>query len=65
MNNRKEGDYSLAPLPPFTESHGFTFAPPDNANELYFFNLFLTDDLISEITNQTNLYVNQYLSINK
>ena len=65
MNNWKEGDYSLAPLPPFTESHGFTFAPPDNANELYFFNLFLTDDLISEITNQTNLYANQYLSSNK
>ena len=31
-SNWKEGDYSLAPLPQYSEKPGFSFAPPDNAN---------------------------------
>ena len=36
------------------------FDVPDEANELYFFKLFISDEVIKDITDQTNLYAKQY-----
>ena len=41
------------------------FDIPDNADELYFYKQFITDDIIADITYQTNLYAHQYLDANQ
>ena len=69
MENR---DFPIAPLPPFdVNSTGFQVEIPDDADELYFFLLFVTDHIMEythrvymEYTHRvymeyTNLYVEQ------
>ena len=61
----KKGDTKLQPLPKFTAEPGFNFIIPDDANELYFFKLFFTDELLESVTLETNKYVSEYLQKNK
>ena len=61
----KKGDTKLQPLPKFTAEPGFNFIKPDDANELYFFKLFFTDELLESVTLETNKYVSEYLQKNK
>ena len=57
----KKGDTKLQPLPKFTAEPGFNFIIPDDANELYFFKLFFTDELLESVTLETNKYASEYL----
>ena len=65
MNLWKKGDTKLQPLPKFTAEPGFNFIIPDDANELYFFKLFITDQLLELVTLETNKYASEYLQKNK
>ena len=65
MKLRKKGDTKLQPLPKFTTESGFNFITPDDANELYFFKLFFTDELLESVTLETNKYASEYLQENK
>ena len=59
------GDTKLQPLPKFTAETRFNFITPDDANELYFFKLFFTDELLESVTLETNNYAFEYLQKNK
>ena len=61
----KIGDIKLQPLPKFTAEPGFNFIIPDDANELYFFKLFFTYELLESVTLETNKYASEYLQKNK
>ena len=51
----------LEPLPAFKENApGGNFDAPSDANELFFFNLFISDAVIQDMTYQTNLYAEQF-----
>ena len=41
------------------------FDIPENADELYFYKQFITDNIITDITYQRNLYAHQYLDANQ
>ena len=65
INMWKDGDHPLAGLPAFDDNtSGFCFDIPDDADELFFFKLFVTDELLEYITYQTNLYAEQYFALN-
>ena len=61
----QRGDTKLQPLPKFTAETRFNFITPDDANELYFFKLFFTDELLESVTLETNKYAFEYLQKNK
>ena len=61
----KIGDIKLQPLPKFTAEPGFNFLISDNAHELYFLNLFFTDELLESVTLENNNYPSEYLQKNK
>ena len=61
----QRGDTKLQPLPKFTAETRFNFITPDDANELYFFKLFFTDELLESVTLETNNYAFEYLQKNK
>ena len=61
MNHWKKGDINLDPLPAFTGSPGINIDIPENATELDFFKLFITDDIVDSITLETNMYAFDYL----
>ena len=65
MNLWKMGDTKLQPLSKFTAEPGFNFIIPDDVNELYFFKLFITDELLESVTLETNKYASEYLQKNK
>ena len=46
MNKWKHGGHPLKPIPQFTAKPGINFHIPQDANELYFFELFFTDELL-------------------
>ena len=50
LKHWKKRDTKLQPLPKFTTEPGFNFVIPDDANELYFFKLFSTDELLQSTT---------------
>ena len=55
-------------MPEFSKVPGFNFElPADDIDdvEYYFFNLFVTDDIISDITYHTNLYADQFINKKK
>ena len=61
LNLWNEGDYPLSELPPFDDStSGFHVDIPEDAEELYFFKLFVTDNLVEYMT-YTNLTRNSFL----
>ena len=70
INKWMEGISNLEPLLEFDERiPGFGVDLPDNPmendiQELYFFKLFITDELIEDMTDHTNLYYEQYVSAN-
>ena len=49
MKQWKKGDIKLQPLPKATAEPGSNFIMPDDANELYSFKLFFTDELLESI----------------
>ena len=61
----KKGDTKLQPFPKFIAEPGFNFIIPDDANELYFFKLFFTDELLESVTLETNKFASEYLQKNK
>ena len=63
--SRGDNENMLEPLPAFDEYVGMNFDVPDEANELYFFKLFISDEVIKDITDQTNLYAKQYFETNE
>ena len=59
------GYHTLEPLSPFDkDAVGIIPDIPDDANELFFLNLFITDKVLEDITCQTNLYAEQFFSAN-
>ena len=65
MNKWKHGDHPLKPLPQFTATPGINFDIPEDANELYFFKLFFTDELLEYLTDETNRCAHDFFHINK
>ena len=53
INKWKHGDHPLKPLPQFTTTPGINFDIPEDANELYFFKLFFTDDVLEYLPDET------------
>ena len=49
MKQWKKGNIKLQPLPKVTDEPGSNFITPDDANELYSFKLFFTDELLESI----------------
>ena len=47
--------------PNFNQHSGFLIDIPDEVNEMYFFLLFLTDDVLADIVLQTNKYADLFL----
>ena len=64
MNVWVDGSQVIPPLPDFEEHVGFKVDIDDDANELYFLQLFLPDELFENITEQTNLYAEQFFQKN-
>ena len=61
----EDGDNPLEPLPAFDKtSSGFMVDIPAYANELYFLQLFVTEDIFENITYHTNLYADQFFKDN-
>ena len=62
----EDGDNPLEPLPAFFDktSSGFMVDIPADANELYFLQLFVTEDIFENITYHTNLYADQFFKDN-
>ena len=59
------GDHTFEPLSPFDkDAVGIIPDIPDDANELFFLNLLITDEVLEDITCQTNLYAEQFFSAN-
>ena len=66
MKGWKKGDQNFSSkLPEFKETVGINIPIPDDADELYFFQLFIADQVIDNITNETNLYAEQYVEANR
>ena len=66
MKGWKKGDQNFnSKLPDFKETVGINIPIPDDADELYFFQLFIADQVIDNITNETNLYAKQYVEANR
>ena len=62
----RNGRHNIGPISVFDSSRvKINFDIPDNADELYFYKQFITDDIITDITYQTNLYAHQYLNENQ
>ena len=64
MNKWKHGDQSLKPLPQFTAKPGINFDIPQDVNELYFFELFFTDELLEYLADETNRYADDFFQVN-
>ena len=65
MNKWKHGDHPLKPLPQFTPKPGINFDIPQDTNELCFFELFFTDELLEYLTDETNRYADDFFQTNK
>ena len=65
MNKWKHGDHPLKPLLQFTATPGINFDIPKDSNELNFFELFFTDELLEYLTNETNRYARDFFQVNK
>ena len=65
MKGWKKGDQNFSKLPDFKETVGINIPIPDDADELYFFQFFIADQVIDNITNETNLYAKQYVEANR
>lgn len=67
MKGWVEGDqvFCNGDLPPFNEAVGMTDDMPGDSNELCFFKLFVTDELLESMTGETNRYHTQYMEENK
>ena len=64
MNKWKHGDHPLKPLPQFTAKPGINFDIPQDVNELYFFELFFTDELLEYLADETNRYADDFFQLN-
>ena len=65
MNKCKHGDHPLIPLHQFTATPGINFDIPEDANELYFFKLFFTNEFLDYLTDETNRYGHDFFQVNK
>ena len=61
-NNWVDGDVKLDWLPEFTEEKLFLVDIPDEADELYFFKLFISDELLENVLLEINRYARSYIS---
>ena len=52
MNKWKHGDHPLKPLPQFTAKPDINYDIPQDASELYFFELFFADELLEYLTDE-------------
>ena len=55
------GDKVLQELPRFTANQWINVDIPEDADELYFYKLFITDEIIDDITSETHLYAKEFL----
>ena len=60
-NNWVDGDVHLEWLPEFAEDSSFLVDIPDDADELYFLSLFMSDELVDTILLETNRYARTYI----
>ena len=65
MNKWKHRDHPLKPLPQFTATPSINFDIPEEAHELYFFDLFFTDELLEYLTVETNMCAHDFFQVNK
>ena len=61
------GELKLDPIPKFVASPGFhpNLNIPDDADKYFFHKLFVTNELISYITTETNTYAEEYINKGK
>ena len=64
LNLWEDGDNPLEPLPAFDKTSGFMVDIPADANELYFLQLFVTEDIFENIIYHTILYADQFFKDN-
>ena len=64
-NKRKQGDCNMTWLPEFTSDKSFLTDIPNDANELYIFLLFLTENVLQSLVNKTNNYAETFLTKEK
>ena len=65
MNKWKHGDHPLKLIPQFTATPGINFDILEGVNELYFFELFFTDELLEYLPDERNRYAHDFFQINK
>ena len=49
----------------FIENSSILVDVPDDADELYFFSLFINDDLLNNVVLETNRYAKDYITVEK
>ena len=64
-NKWKQGDCNMIWLPEFTRDKSFLTDIPNEADELYFFSLFLTEDVLQSLVNETNKHAETFLTKEK
>ena len=63
-NKWKQGDCNMISLPEFTRDKSFLTDIPNEADE-YFFSLFLTDDVLQSLVNETKKHAETFLTKEK
>ena len=63
--NWTDGDMHWSLFPQFIENSSILVDIPDDADELYFFSLFINDDLLNNVVLETNRYAKDYITIEK
>ena len=63
--NWTDGDIDLSLFPQFIENSSVLVDVPDDADELYFFSLFINNDLLNNVVLDTNHYAKDYINVQK
>ena len=63
--HKKKKKHPLKLIPQFTATPGINFDILEGVNELYFFELFFTDELLEYLPDERNRYAHDFFQINK
>ena len=61
MTDWKLGDHPIGTTAQFTAKTGLIFDVPDNANELFLFENFFSNEMLDYLTRETNSYADEFL----
>ena len=59
--NRTQSNDGIETIPIFSENEGLCVRTGDTPNLLDFVELYLTDEILTHVVNETNRYAHQYL----